>query len=298
MPRCHPLRAIMLAGVAALPLEACSTPTTPPPGLAAAQAAYSTAADDPAVVGRAPLELQQARDALTQSQALWQRGGSDTPDVEHYAYLAGRYAQIAQQTARLKTAQDEVQHADAARAQALLGARTAEAEQAQAQAATAQQQADQARQQAQEAQSRAGQLQQQLDKLQSNQADSGPVVLTLGDILFDVGKASLKPGAYDSINQIAAFLKTHPDRTVTIQGYTDDSGAAAYNQTLSQERADAVRTALLMQGVAPTRVVARGYGDSAPIASNATVAGRQLNRRVNVAISGTSPESSTGSSTQ
>jgi outer membrane protein OmpA-like peptidoglycan-associated protein len=285
------LPAALLLAAAALPLAACGSTDTPPPSLTAAEAAYRSAAGDPAVSREAALELNQAQQSLQQAEQLWQ-GDADRQDVDHAAYLAERRAEIAQQTARLKTAQQQVQHAGAARAQALLGARTAEAQQAQ-------QQAEAARQQAQQAENRADRLQQQLDKLESNEADTGPVLLTLGGIMFDVDSANLKSGAYRTVDRIADFLKRHKQRTVTIAGYTDSTGAPAYNEELSQARADAVRAALLQDGVDPSRVVARGYGETAPVATNDTAAGRQLNRRVEVAISGPhgeAPQQGSGSS--
>jgi outer membrane protein OmpA-like peptidoglycan-associated protein len=283
--------ALTLAGVAAFSLAACGSTDTPPPTLTAAQAAYSSAANDPAVARQAALELQQAQQSLARAEQLW-RSDAGREDVDHAAYLAERRAEIAEQTARLKSAQQQVRHADATRTQALLGARTAEAQQAQ-------QQAKQAQQQAQQAENRADQLQQQLDKLESSPADTGPVLLTLGGIMFDVDSANLKPGAYRTIDRIATFLKEHPRRTVTIGGYTDATGSAAYNEQLSRSRADSVRAALMQDGVAPARIVARGYGESAPVATNDTAAGRQLNRRVEVAISGPhgeAPQQGSGSS--
>ena len=282
MPKKLPAAALILA--AALPLAACGSADTPPPSLTAAEAAYRSAANDPTVAGQAALELHQAQQSLAQAEQLW-RSDADREDLDHAAYLAERRAEIAQQTARLKTAEQQVQHADATHAQALLGARTAEAQQA--------------KQQAKQAESRADQLQQQLDKLESSPADTGPVLLTLGGIMFDVDGTSLKPGAYQTIGRIADFLKQHPERTVTIAGYTDATGRAEYNQDLSRARADAVRTALMQDGIAPTRIVARGYGETAPVATNDTIAGRQLNRRVEVAISGPhgeAPQQGSGSS--
>lgn len=259
------LTAALAAGAA---LAACSSSApVPNPGLDAAATLYNQASNDPAVVRDAPLELQQSREALSQAQSLW-RDNADKATVDHYAYLATRHAELAQQTAKLKAAQAQVSNADAARAQALLAVRTREA--------------TQARQQAQQAQSEAGQLQQQLAALK---ADAG-TVLTLRDILFDANGTDLKPGAYDSIRQIASFLKQHPERTVTIEGFTDSTGSADYNLRLSQLRADAVRNALVREGVAPDHVIARGMGAGAPVASNDTAAGRQLNRRVQAAISG------------
>jgi outer membrane protein OmpA-like peptidoglycan-associated protein len=270
-------------------VAACSSTPAPNPDLDAAQTLYNQASNDPAVVKDAPLELQQSREALSQAQAQWRNNG-DPVTVGHFAYLAARRAELAQQTAKLKEAQLQISNADAARAQALLAART--------------QEATQARQQAQQAQSEASHLQQQLAALKADQANAG-AILTLRDILFDVNGTDLKPGSYDSIRQIANFLKEHPERTVVIEGFTDSTGGADYNLRLSQLRAEAVRNALVREGVAPDHVVARGMGASEPVASNDTVAGRQLNRRVQVAISNVSgrmpsepPALSGGSRTQ
>jgi outer membrane protein OmpA-like peptidoglycan-associated protein len=246
-------------------LAGCSSAPTPNSNLDAAATLYNQASSDPLVVKDAPLELQQAREALSRSQDLWQNN-EDKASVDHYAYLAARRAELAQQTAKLKEAQAQIANADATRAQALLAVRAVEAE---------------------NARNEANQLQQQLAALRANQANAG-VVLTLRDILFDVNGTELKPGAYDTIRQIAAFLKQHPERTVTIDGFTDSTGNPDHNIRLSELRAEAVRNALLQEGVPPEHVIARGMGASEPVASNATVAGRQFNRRVRVAISDSS----------
>jgi outer membrane protein OmpA-like peptidoglycan-associated protein len=271
--RCPPRtgRGMLIAAAAmTLGLASCAGPT-PNPNLDAATQAVTAASNDPQVMRNAPLELQQARQSLDRSQALW-REEEDRTTVDHYAYLAQRQAEIAQQTARLKEAQAAVANADAQRAQALLAARTVEAEQA--------------RQQAAQAQNRAQTLEQQIQQLQSDQNADRSAVLTFGsDILFDVNGTTLKPGAYTAINQVASYLKQHPDRSVIIEGFTDSTGSSAHNDRLSQERAESVRAALVQAGADPSRIVARGLGQSQPVASNDTAAGRQLNRRVEVLIS-------------
>ncbi|MEP7208527.1 MAG: OmpA family protein [Casimicrobiaceae bacterium] len=110
------------------------------------------------------------------------------------------------------------------------------------------------------------------------------MVLTLGDVLFDTGRAELKPGADRTIDQLATFLRENADRTVEIEGYTDSTGADALNQVLSERRAIAVKNALADRGIAATRVSARGFGETNPVASNDSAAGRQQNRRVEVVI--------------
>ena len=124
----------------------------------------------------------------------------------------------------------------------------------------------------------------QLEELQAAQTERG-TVLTLGDVLFDTGRAELKPGAHRSIEQIAAFLNEHPERHVQIEGFTDSQGPDEYNLELSQRRADAVAMAIMQRGIEAQRVRAMGYGEEFPVASNTDAGSRQLNRRVEVIVS-------------
>lgn len=124
----------------------------------------------------------------------------------------------------------------------------------------------------------------EMAKLEAQQTERG-WVMTLGDIVFDVNGTTLKPGAMGRIDQLADFLKAHPERSVTIEGYTDSTGSEIYNEQLSRQRAESVREALVSRGINPDRIRAIGRGESAPVATNRTAAGRQLNRRVEVVIS-------------
>jgi len=89
------------------------------------------------------------------------------------------------------------------------------------------------------------------------------------------------------MDQLAQFLTQHPDRRAEIDGFTDSVGSDAYNEELSQRRANAVKAALVTRGVDPTRINTQGYGKAYPVASNTDSGGRQLNRRVEVVIGGT-----------
>ena len=126
-------------------------------------------------------------------------------------------------------------------------------------------------------------LQQQLASLQAKQTERG-IVLTVGDVLFDIGQATLKPGAVNEIVRLAHFLQENPERMVRIEGHTDSTGSITTNLVLSQRRAEAVADTLVAAGVARDRIVATGLGPDFPVASNATAAGRQQNRRVEVVI--------------
>jgi len=151
--------------------------------------------------------------------------------------------------------------------------------------------ADQARSDANTAQlaaasseQQAAELQRQIDVLQAKPTDRG-LVLTLGDVLFTSGRADLKPGATGNLNKLVAFLDKYPDRSVSIQGYTDSGGSEDYNQGLSERRANSVKSYLAGQGIGSTRLSASGKGRNDPVADNDSAAGRQQNRRVEVVIS-------------
>jgi OOP family OmpA-OmpF porin len=104
--------------------------------------------------------------------------------------------------------------------------------------------------------------------------------VTLEGVTFELNSARLKPESRSVLDSVAADLKKYPRLRIELQGHTDSSGSDAYNLKLSQQRADAVRTYLIDQGVPANQLVARGYGESQPIEDNKTEAGRALNRRV------------------
>lgn len=126
-------------------------------------------------------------------------------------------------------------------------------------------------------------LQRQIDLLQAKSTERG-LVLTLGNVLFTTGQADLKAGGIDSLNKLVAFLNQYPDRNVMIEGHTDNVGTDTSNQALSERRAGSVQSYLLQQGVGSQRISSSGMGESQPIASNDSVAGRQQNRRVEIII--------------
>jgi outer membrane protein OmpA-like peptidoglycan-associated protein len=118
------------------------------------------------------------------------------------------------------------------------------------------------------------------------------LVLTLGDVVFDAGKAKLQSSALTAIDRLAQLLSVYPERSVRIEGHTDSVGDAAANQELSERRAAAVREALIARGVEAARVEAVGLGATHPIADNGTESGRQKNRRIVIVLSGEQQSSS------
>ena len=110
------------------------------------------------------------------------------------------------------------------------------------------------------------------------------MLVTLGDVLFEFNRDEVKTGAQSSLRKLADFLQQYPTRQVLIEGYTDNIGAASYNEALSLRRANSVEHALMGMGVAAGRVTTAGYGKEYPIADNSTDTNRALNRRVEVYI--------------
>jgi outer membrane protein OmpA-like peptidoglycan-associated protein len=104
------------------------------------------------------------------------------------------------------------------------------------------------------------------------------------DILFGTDSTTLGPAALGTVQEVADVLVDYPRTAVVVQGHTDSTGAAAYNQDLSERRADSVEGALVVFGVSPQRLMATGYGETLPVASNASERGRQLNRRVAILL--------------
>jgi outer membrane protein OmpA-like peptidoglycan-associated protein len=106
------------------------------------------------------------------------------------------------------------------------------------------------------------------------------------DVLFDTGSATLKTTARERLAKVAGILLAHPDIKVEVDGYTDSTGDPMFNQQLSEQRAAAVESYLVQQGVPSSSVSIHGFGQGNPIASNDTAIGRQQNRRVELVVSG------------
>jgi outer membrane protein OmpA-like peptidoglycan-associated protein len=247
--------AIALA-VAAV-LIGCSTTPKTFPELDNARAAVNQVETNPLAGRAAADEVEQAHNALRDAETGATR--DDLEAVKQNSYLAKRHADIAREQIAAEESRQAVARGQEERQKALLQAKTQDAEEAQRK------------------------LQEQLKDLQAKQTDHG-IVLTLGDVLFDTGKATLKPGAAQNIDRLARFLKESPDRTVNIEGHTDSTGSQELNMVLSQRRAEAVKAALMERGVQGDRVAAVGKGPDLPVATNETPAGRQQNRRVVVVI--------------
>jgi outer membrane protein OmpA-like peptidoglycan-associated protein len=224
--------------------------------------------------------IEADRRAHEEAQA---KAEADAQAAQQQAALA---QQQADEDARRRAAAEQAQ-AEAQRAQA---AALAQQQQAQAEAAAALQAANQAEQQRQEAirqkeEMRARLLAQLNQVLQTRDTARG-LIVSMPDVLFDFNKYTLKPEARERLARISGIVLAYPDLKLDVDGYTDSIGSDEYNQTLSDRRAEAVRDYLVTSGVSMNNVAARGMGKADPIADNSTAAGRQLNRRVEMIVSG------------
>ncbi len=260
----------LLTGVAlAMAFAGCADMPKSNPALDAARNAVQSADADPNVSKFAALDLQAAKDELREAESAQLK--HDKAGVAQPAYLAAQTARLAQIRASAKADDARVAAGQAERDRIQLNARTNEVDSAKL-----------ARDQATQ---KASDLQSEVDALKAKPTDRG-LVLTLGDVLFDTGKADLNPGAARNLDQLVQFLTEHADRRVEIDGYTDSIGTDSFNLDLSQRRADSVKSVLVARGIDSSRIVSRGYGKAYGVASNSDAGGRQLNRRVEIVIGG------------
>lgn len=300
MPR---FNTYLISGMLALGIVGCASHPRELQSIEDARATIQRVETSPLAGEVAAKEIEAAHSALREAENL-QRKHRSTQEVSNAAYIAKRHAQIAQEQIMAAASKRSAEQATQERQAILLDARereaalkSQEAERAKSEAEAAKQATNAARDAATIAQAdaerqrlavdqeraRAAQLERELSDLNAKKTDRG-YVLTLGDVLFDTGKATLKPGAVSAIDRLAAFLKGASDRTVMIEGHTDNVGNEDYNQALSQRRAETVQQALIGRGVSSDRIAAVGKGEALPVASNDSAGGRQQNRRVEIVI--------------
>lgn len=269
------VRTLIATAVASLFLAACSTAPTQPAGADTARSKLTQLQSDPQLATRAPVAIKEAEAAVRAAE----EPQADKEKGEHLVYIADRKVEIAQALAESRLLVDQRAMLSQQRESARLDSRTREAYRARSEA-------ESARMDTLAAQQETAELQRQIAELNAKATERG-LVVTLGDVLFDTGKAELKSGAATNLAKLAAFLNQYQDRSVLIEGHTDSVGSEDYNLDLSQRRADSVKAWLMSQGVDSVRLVASGKGESSPVAGNDSASGRQLNRRVEVIIENT-----------
>lgn len=139
-------------------------------------------------------------------------------------------------------------------------------------------------------------LQQQLNIILETRESARGLIVNMSDVLFDTARHTLRPGAREKLARVAGIILAHPGLHLEVEGHTDSVGSDTYNQALSERRAASVLDYLVQQGIARDAIVSHGFGESTPVTTNDTSAGRQQNRRVELVVSGepigTAPTSS------
>jgi outer membrane protein OmpA-like peptidoglycan-associated protein len=288
-----------LAAVAVLGL-ACATPV--PPYLASARDAVRAAESDDAIQRHGAVELYEAKKLLARADQAFE--DDEEQETAHLSYLTSQRVQIARERAQQGVFQVQIDQLAEKRSELRLQAREAAAERARAEAALQEARAVAAEREAQErakafeaeqqraaaleadvaaARQRAEELERAIEELNAKKTDRG-LLVTLGDVLFTFGRAELAPGSQRVLDRVSEFLARYSDRAVTIEGHTDSVGSDSFNQALSERRAESVARYLASSGVDRSRIRTRGFGESRPLVSNESDAGRQQNRRVEVII--------------
>jgi len=215
-----------------------------------------------------------------------------------YARRDAERARIEAEEARLSSAlarsnaeralrETELARLQAERERALAEQGQRAAEEGQRAAELARLEAERARAEAEAARRALVDMQAELAELQTKQTERG-LIVTIGDVLFEVDRAELRPGARRELDKLVSALRDNPEFNLVIEGHTDSTGSAGYNLDLSERRANAVRGYLAANGISPDRLQTVGLGQEYPIASNNDAYGRQQNRRVEIVIQ--SPE--------
>jgi outer membrane protein OmpA-like peptidoglycan-associated protein len=275
--------------------------------------------DAPEIFSKAASSLQKTENALT-SKADKKQIISTARETIQFAEDARALAAQRQEEARIKAERDAAAAKATADAEAKAATEAAEAkrkadEEAQRQAelsaakqaqmraeadaaavrAQAEQDALKAKEQAanadaerarQQANALRAQLLEQFNRILETRDTPRGLVVNMGDVLFDFGKYDLRAEAREKLARLSGIVLGHPGLNLAVEGYTDTVGTDEINMTLSQKRAETVRSYLLEQGLADANVTAQGFGKSSPVADNSTPAGRQKNRRVEIVVSG------------
>jgi len=243
---------------------------------AAANAQAQTQAEaDNAIRQKERAQADQARAERATSQAESDTARAQAAKAQAESDTARAQANAAQAQSDADRAKTDMANSQAASASALSAAQAdADRSRLAAQQADAEKVAMRAR------------LSEQLNKVLQTRDSARGLIVSMSDVLFDTGKYSLKPGAREKLAKVAGILIAYPGLNIEVGGYTDNVGGDQMNQTLSENRASAVRDYLVQQGVATNSVTAKGFGNTSAVASNDNAAGRQQNRRVELVVSG------------
>jgi outer membrane protein OmpA-like peptidoglycan-associated protein len=238
--------------------------------------------------GDRKMEITFAREAVQRSE------DARIDTLRKQAAERQRNADLAQQQAQQQAQQSQLEAANSALAaeQANAAKEKADADRARAEAdaADARARAAEATRAANKSTDDANAIREKLRAqlnavLQTNETARG-LIVNMSDVLFDSGRYTIKPDTKIALAKVSGILEAYPGLKVQVEGYTDSIGGDAYNQKLSENRADSVEQFLVTQGVPQANVTATGYGKADPVADNGTSAGRAQNRRVQLVVSG------------
>jgi outer membrane protein OmpA-like peptidoglycan-associated protein len=217
-----------------------------------------------------------AKDKAQADAAQSQQEAAKSQQDAAQAQLQAQQSQMQAQQAQLQAEQ-----AQAAKAQADAARAQAEAEAAEARAKAAE-----ANKSAESAEAVREKLRLQLNSVLATSESARGLIVNMSDVLFNTGQYTLKPATQISLAKVAGILLAYPGLQVQVEGFTDSVGSDAFNQTLSDRRAETVRNFLVAQGVPPNNITSKGFGKNNPVADNSTASGRTQNRRVNMVVSG------------
>jgi len=233
-------------------------------------------------------EATAAREAQARAEADAESRRREQAEAERTAAeQAKAEAERAKQEADLaaQKAAQEKQEAQAAQAAALAQQQALQAENEKTRAQAEEAELGRQKAESEKAEMRA-RLLKQLNAILVTRDTARGLIATMPDVLFETNRYALRPAARESLAKFAGILLAYPDLRLEVDGHTDSVGADAYNQQLSEKRADSVRDYLVQQGIPIASVTVQGFGKTQPVASNATAAGRQQNRRVELVVSG------------
>ena len=285
---------IAIFGVTLATIAGCAA-SLPPQDLVSARNAYSRAQNDGTTMKANPRDMDAAKKQLDVAEASFEENG-DTQGTRDQSYLALRKTEMAEVIARTArsdsatTATVDAMHADEKRTVANTAAalNRSKNENATQDVAIANGKIalkdEKARRE--DAEKRAAQAAADLAKFATVKQEPRGMVITLsGSVLFASAKSELLPAAQIKLNDVAnALIKEDPLSKIVVEGHTDSQGAAAYNQDLSQRRAQSVRDYLVSRGIAADRVTSQGFGPTRSIAENNSAEGRANNRRVEIVV--------------
>lgn len=236
----------------------------------AAAAAAKSAAEARAAAEAAEAKRKADEEAARQAEL------SAARQAQLRAEAAANEARLRADAAEAKRLADDEARRQEAQAKAEADALRAKEEAAKAEAERAKRAAEVLR----------AQLLDQFNRILETRDTPRGLVVTMADVLFDTGKYDVKPATREQLAKLTGILLAHPGLKLEVEGHTDSTGSDEVNQKLSEQRATTVRDYLVAQGLAGDAITAVGFGKAAPIADNATAAGRQKNRRVELIVSG------------